>query len=143
MMAYDASRARGHYNDAVRRYFSAASHAGDFSGQGVGYVTAAADEGGAGARIRLSGRVDNGVWAALRYRIFGCPHLIAAAEAMCERFEGCPADSVRSLPLDELLADLEVPVEKTGRLLLLEDAFRRLADRQAEGLEKPGSGPQH
>lgn len=143
MMAYDAARARGHYSDAVRRYFRAASHAGDLEADGVGCVTAAADEGGAGARICLSGRAENGVWSVLRYRIFGCPHLIAAAEAVCERFEGCETDSVRSLPVDELLADLQIPVEKTGRLLLLEDAFRQLADRQAEGLEKPVPGPQH
>jgi NifU-like protein involved in Fe-S cluster formation len=139
MSANTAGPARGHYSEAVRRLFRAAGHAGELTSENGHFVVAEAVEGGAGARIRLSGRAEGGRWLALRYRIFGCPHLIAAAESVCERFEGAAVDAVRNLAVADLVAELEIPVEKTGRLLLLEDAFRQLA----AGLEKSASGPQH
>jgi NifU-like protein involved in Fe-S cluster formation len=128
--------ARGHYGDAVRRYFSRPAHAGE-PPAGRGPLTAAeAAEGGAGARIMLTAVTDGGRLIALRYRVFGCPHLIAAAEAVCERFEGRAVEELADFKVAELMASLEIPLEKTGRILLLEDAIRALRAR----LERHASG---
>lgn len=118
--------ARGAYNERVRRYFWDAAHAGD-PPPGCGTARSAeAAEGGAGARILLTAVTDNGVLVALRYRVFGCPHLIAATEAVCERFEGAPVQTLADMNVLQLVRSLEIPVEKTGRILLLEDAVRSL-----------------
>ena len=53
-----------------------------------------ASEGGAGARILLTAVTDRDTLSEVRYRVFGCPHLIAAAEAACERFEGQPVETL-------------------------------------------------
>jgi NifU-like protein involved in Fe-S cluster formation len=71
--------------------------------------------------------MDGNIVRRLRYRVFGCPHLIAAAEELCGRLEGQGPQALQDVPLAQLMQLLEVPVEKTGRLLLLEDAAHLLA----------------
>ncbi len=114
------------YSKRVRAYFDRPVHAGDLpAGSGPG-VSAEAGEGGDGARILLTAVTDNATLAVLRFRVFGCPHLIAAAEAVCERFEGKPVKMLAEFTAAELMETLDVPIEKTGRILLLEDALRSL-----------------
>ena len=72
--------------------------------------------------------MDSARLRAIRYAVFGCPHLIAAAELVCERFEGQPVEVLADFDPRELIDTLAVPVEKTGRILLLEDAVRALYD---------------
>jgi len=70
---------------------------------------------------------------AMRFRAWGCPHLIAGAEAACAALEG---HAVAGLPMwtsADLMQDLPVPVEKTGRILVLEDAVRSLGQRLCDG----------
>jgi NifU-like protein involved in Fe-S cluster formation len=116
------------YSEAVRRRFANPAHAGDLP---PGYAPAAVAEasGGSGLRIRLAAAAEGGVVRALRFRAFGCPHLIAAAEAACEEYEGRPAAELRRFSVPALIERLAVPVEKTGRILLLEDALAALAER--------------
>lgn len=117
---------RGVYSERVRHYFDKPRHAGDLSAEEGRRVSAQASEGGAGARIRLTAVAENDHLAALRFRVFGCPYLIAAAEAVCERFEGTPVQSLAEFSVEELIVTLEVPIEKTGRILLLEEALQSL-----------------
>ena len=116
----------GTYLPTVREYFSAPQHAGDLADVDSEVITAAVSEGGAGARIRLVGVCDGERWTRLAWRVFGCPHTIAAAEAACRRFEGAPVDTPGEFAFVDLVEELAIPVEKTGRILLLEDAFRAL-----------------
>jgi hypothetical protein len=76
----------------------------------------------------------------LRFRAFGCPHLIAAAEELCSRCEGGPPGALQDVPVAHLMELLQVPVEKTGRMLLLEDAAHSLARAILAG-EPSGTGP--
>jgi NifU-like protein involved in Fe-S cluster formation len=62
----------------------------------------------------------------MRFRAWGCPHLIAAAEMVCERFTGETVESLARFEPQRLMTMLAVPVEKSGRILLLEDALRLL-----------------
>ena len=114
------------YSAAVRRYFANPAHAGELSGTGGRELGARVDEGGAGARILLTAVTDKDTLTELRFRVFGCPHLVAACEAVCERFEGKPVEELAAFSAQELADRLMVPVTKTGRMLLLEDALRGL-----------------
>lgn len=106
------------YSEQVRRLFQA-QHAGDADGIAV-------DLERGGDRVVLSARVEDGRIAQLAFRVLGCPHLIAAAEAFCEAFEGQDAADLAGFAGNDLLKKLAIPVEKTGRILLLEDAVRAL-----------------
>lgn len=118
------------YSERVRALFFEAAHGGDLpagGGSAAGSpITVHAEEGGAGARIVLTGITDGDTLKTLRYRVFGCPHLVAAAEQSCERFEGGPVEAIRAFSVPELRAELGIPIEKTGRLLLLQDALNAL-----------------
>ena len=115
------------YNDTVRRHFAHPAHAGDLQAGYPDAVTAEVRESQAGSRVLLAAEVDDKVIVRLRYRVFGCPHLIAAAEELCGRLEGRAVDALQDVPVAQLRELLGVPVEKTGRLLLLEDAANSLA----------------
>jgi NifU-like protein involved in Fe-S cluster formation len=127
------------YNDAVRQRFENPLHAGDLGGRYPDVVTVEACESEAGCRIVLAAAMDGNAVLRLRYRVFGCPHLIAAAEELCSRLEGQGPQALQDVPLAQLMQLLEVPVEKTGRLLLLEDAAHLLArailDREQSGTD--------
>jgi len=118
---------RDPYNSAVRHRFAKPLHAGDLQAGYPDVVTAHVRESDAGVALTLAAELDGTVIRRLRYRVFGCPHLVAAAEEICERFEGKTAADLQQFPLAPLMELLEVPVEKTGRLLLLEDAVLSLA----------------
>ena len=122
----------GTYNDEVRRLFAAPAHAGDLPPGGLRTATAEKAESAAGCRVRLSAAEDAGRLAAVRFRAFGCPHLVAAAEAFCAAVEGQPVNALRAQRVQALTARLAVPVGKTGRLLLLEDAAEALAGKLLE-----------
>lgn len=111
-----------YYNEAVRRLFAAPAHAGDASG-----ITADVARGG--ARIVLAADLDGSRIARMRFRVLGGPYLVAAAEAACTGLEGQPVRALREFSGDGIMRILEIPVEKTGLMLLLEDAIRALGQQ--------------
>lgn len=113
------------YNSLLRACFVNPVHAGDLQGAYSHTVTAFAD-GGDGTVVQLEAGIEDGILRELRFRALACPHLIAAAECFCERFAGQPAASLQEFSPAEVMQELQVPVSKTGRILLLEDAVRRL-----------------
>ena len=108
------------YNDTVREYFAQTPHAGDLPGAASGYFE---DQ---GIRLRISAAVQDGRITAMRFTAWGCPHTIAAAEAVCRHFEGQPLAELDIFPSAQIMTDLAVPVEKTGRILVIEDTVRSL-----------------
>ena len=108
------------YNPKVREYFARAEHCGDLDNAATGYF---ADQ---GISIRLSAKFKDGTITALRFRAWGCPHVIAASEAVCRQFEGRPIVELEQFETAQIMLDLAVPVEKTGRILVLEDTVRSL-----------------
>lgn len=121
-----ASQADNPYNSCTRRYFGQPVHAGDLKGEYTVSAVALADESTAGARIQLAVGVEDGRLKECRFRVFGCPHLIAAGEWLCEHYEGKTLDELQQFKAADCMNLLAVPVEKTGRILLLEDAIRSL-----------------
>lgn len=112
----------GEYSDRVRALFGALQHAGDATGPRV-------DLSRGGQRVQLSCALDGGRIRALRFRAFACPHLLAALEEFCDEFEGRPVADLRQYEVGPTLEKLAVPVAKTGRILLLEDAILALYDK--------------
>ncbi|MFB3125424.1 MAG: iron-sulfur cluster assembly scaffold protein [Woeseiaceae bacterium] len=114
------------YSELVKRYFANPVHAGQLPDEYNKAVVGEAAESETGARVILYAVVDRDTVRILRYQVFGCPHLIAAAEAFCGAAEGQPVATLLQLDVPGLMDKLTIPVEKTGRVLILEDAAKAL-----------------
>lgn len=79
----------------------------------------------------MSAKVAGQTLEAVRFQVYGCPHCIAAGSWLTERLAGCRQEELRTWSWQEAAAALEVPAEKRGRLLILEDAVRSLAEAWA------------
>ena len=119
------------YNDVVRACFADPVHAGDPERRYTRSLSAGAAESAHGVRLVLSAGIEGNTVKALRFRVWGCPHLIAAAEVYCREREGREVEALGSLDVDGMMERLAVPVGKTGRILLLEDAARSLFEMAA------------
>jgi len=108
------------YSERVRELFARLEHAGDLADATSSELS---DQ---GVRIRLAANHRDGQIQALRFRAWGCPHLLAACEAFCSDYEGRSASDLSGFQAGEIMRILSIPVEKTGRILVLEDAVRSL-----------------
>ncbi|HEX4153274.1 MAG TPA: hypothetical protein VHY75_13785 [Steroidobacteraceae bacterium] len=66
---------------------------------------------------------EGGTIRSVRFLAFGCPHVIAAAQWLAERAVGLPARAQLPESVQSLRRRFEVPIEKLGRLLVVEDAW--------------------
>jgi NifU-like protein involved in Fe-S cluster formation len=122
----------GRYSQTVRQLFAAAPLSGALpSGPGRRCLgeAQALDR---GAWVRLELRLQDGIVADARFRAWGCPHLIAACALVTGRLVGKRVPEACHLDPLELSRELEVPADKLGRLLVLQDALRGLAAGMAE-----------
>lgn len=115
------------YSARVRELFLNPVHAVELDGA----ISVDVDD--QGIRLRLEARLAEQNVEALSFRAWGCPHVLAAAEAFCARFEGRPAADLLEFRAADLMQSLSVPVEKTGRILVLEDAVRSLGQAIRDG----------
>ncbi len=109
------------YNELTRRYFESAAGAGELQGPGVS--RGAAGNRAQGTWVQFDLQVEAGVVAAAKFLAFACPHTIAMSAWLTEHAPGRPA---RPLPAEDVQALRErfaLPVEKMGRLLIIEDAW--------------------
>jgi nitrogen fixation NifU-like protein len=110
------------YSPEVRALFADPAHSGIIDG------ACRADIADQGVRISLFVAIEGGAIARLGYLAWGCPHLIAATEAFCREYEGHDPAELLEFSSSGLMQSLCVPVEKTGRILVLEDAVRSLGN---------------
>ena len=115
------------YSPEVRALFANPAHAGDLDGGRTVAVS------GQDVRLELSGAAQGGRLEALCFRAWACPHVIAAAEAACARLEHATVAELLEFSVVDLMENLAVPVEKTGRILVLEDAVRSLGRALRDG----------
>ncbi len=111
------------YGPLVRALFERPEHAGAVTGG----VSAGAE--GPEARVQLFARPDGETVTHLGFRAWGCPHVIAAAEYFCANHQGSALSELEAFDVSEIIEKLSVPAEKTGRILVLEDAVRALCGR--------------
>jgi hypothetical protein len=111
------------YGEHVRELFANPAHAGQLPDAVRAYVD---DQ---GVRVELSARCRDEHIETLRFRAWGCPHLLAAAEAFCREYEGSGRAGLAGFSAAGIMQTLPVPTEKAGRILVLEDAVRLLSQR--------------
>ena len=119
------------YSDRVRELFAAADFAGTLSDG----ISVRLEE--QGVCIELSCHSDGERINDVKYRVWGCPHLIAAAEAFCTGYRGQRVAHFLDFSASGLMQTLAVPVEKTGRILVLEDAVRSLGAAVRDASKSP------
>jgi NifU-like protein involved in Fe-S cluster formation len=113
------------YNSTVRDHFDAPRNAPCHSA-GPGVVFGEAGSEASGTWFRLSARMSEGRLAEIRFEAYGCPHSIAAASLLTEQLQGATVEEASRWTWRAVQQPLEVPAEKRGRLLILEDALRCL-----------------
>jgi NifU-like protein involved in Fe-S cluster formation len=111
------------YSSEVRRRFLAPARAGDISQDAGDVVEGAAEDRSLNVWFRFQAQLQDRRIARVRFRAYGCPHAVAAADAVAEMLEGEPVDAMSDLDLDAIAARLAVPREKFGKLLRIEDAL--------------------
>jgi NifU-like protein involved in Fe-S cluster formation len=109
------------YSELTQRYFKQAPNAGILNGLGVGSAAAGSRDTGTKLRFYIQ-VVDDHVMAA-RFLAFGCPHVIAVAAWLTENCAGKRAHAALPEDVHALQRRFEVPAEKLGRLLVVEDAW--------------------
>ncbi len=108
------------YSQRVRELFATTPHAGAIAG---GVSVLIEDQ---GMRLELSAKAAGDRISELGFRAWGCPHLIAAAAAFCTGYKERKVAHLQQFSAAGIMQTLAVPVEKTGRILVLEDAVRSL-----------------
>jgi NifU-like protein involved in Fe-S cluster formation len=109
------------YNDLTRRYFEAPANAGVLLGPGVFRGSAGDREHGTWVQFDL--QLQAGIVLAARFLAFGCPHVIAVSAWLAEQVAGRPPTAVLPENVQSIRDRFEVPLEKLGRLLIIEDAW--------------------
>jgi NifU-like protein involved in Fe-S cluster formation len=120
------------YSARVRALFAGPEHSGDLE-----KPDRRVQINEQGVRVALAAAIEGDIIVALRFRAWGCPHLLAAAEAFCRAFEGRPVSALQAFSAAEIMQTLPVPREKLGRILVLEDAARSLGQSARQSPE-PG-----
>lgn len=118
------------YSALTQRYFAAAPGAGTLDGPDVATGSAGSRSGGAWVQfqIRVPAPRDGAARIAeARFLAFGCPHTIAAAAWVAEQAVGRAPSADLPQPVEAIRRLFAVPVEKLGRLLVVEDAWRAVA----------------
>ena len=117
------------YNALTRALFADSLHVGDLQNEHEITAHAVASESADGARIELTIGLAGGKLQECRFRVFGCPHLVAATEWLCRNSEGGTMVDLAAFRAADCMEPLDISVEKTGRILLLEDAIRLLTEQ--------------
>lgn len=109
------------YSELTRRYFESPGSVGELSGAGVFRGVAGNREHGTWVQFDL--RCESGKVRAARFLAFACPHTIAVSAWLAEQAVGKTV--TRALPesVQDLRDRFDVPVDKMGRLLIIEDAW--------------------
>ena len=113
------------YSELTRRYFESAATAGELAGPDV--FRGAAGDRERGTWVQFDLQVRQGKVRAARFLAFACPHSIAVCAWLTETALGKPLQRNLAESAQELRRRFEVPVEKTGRLLIIEDAWSAAA----------------
>jgi NifU-like N terminal domain len=113
------------YNELTRRYFESSSSVGELKGRGV--FRGAAGNCDQGTWVQFDLECESGTLRAARFLAFACPHTIAVSAWLAEQSVGRALSGALPESVPSLRDRFAVPVEKMGRLLIIEDAWRAAA----------------
>lgn len=115
------------YSSIVVDHFEHPRNGGRFEA-GEGVIKGTAGSIAQGTMFVLSARIDGERIEAVRFEAYGCPHCIAAGSWLSERLVGLTRDRLRAWRWRDADQALQFPLEKRGRLLILEDAVHALSE---------------
>ena len=124
------------YNDLTRRYFEAPANAGVLVGPGVFRGSAGDREHGTWVQFDL--QTDAGTVLAARFLAFACPHVIAVSAWLTEQAVGRQLTAALPESVQTLRERFAIPLEKLGRLLIIEDAWTAAAAAALRAPREPG-----
>ncbi|MGA2397862.1 MAG: iron-sulfur cluster assembly scaffold protein [Steroidobacteraceae bacterium] len=113
------------YNELTRRYFEHPARIGALEGSDCYRGAAGSPSAGTWVQfdVRLAPPGAEPRVREARFLAFGCPHVIAAAALVAEQAEGGTPEPRLPQSVHTLRERLEAPVEKLGRLFVVEDAW--------------------
>jgi hypothetical protein len=113
------------YNELTRRYFENAANAGTLTGRGCFRGSAGSQSQGTWVQfdVQVNPEAPALTIEAVRFLAFGCPHVIAVSAWLAERAVGLDAQPRLPEDVPSLRERFQLPVEKLGRLLIVEDAW--------------------
>jgi nitrogen fixation protein NifU and related proteins len=114
------------YSAEVRQRFASSQSVGELQ-PAPDVISAFAGSVEQGAKYWLYARIHAERIADLKYRVYGCPHTIAAASLAADQIRGVSLVELEEWNWRNIASKLDVPAQKRGKLLLLEDAVRLLA----------------
>jgi nitrogen fixation NifU-like protein len=109
------------YSEATLHYFRTAEAVGVLTGPGTFRGAAGSRE--RGTWVQFDVRVGEGIIRDARFLAFGCPHAIAVSAWVAEQAVGRAARAALPDTVQALSERFAVPVEKRGRMLIIEDAW--------------------
>jgi NifU-like protein involved in Fe-S cluster formation len=109
------------YNQLTRDYFETAANAGELRGSSV--FRGAAGNMSQGTWVQFDLRIEAGAVSATKFLAFACPHVIAVSAWLAEQAVGRGVQPSLPESVQALRDRFAIPVEKTGRLLIVEDAW--------------------
>ena len=112
------------YSLEVQQRFHSPQGAGEFAEGTPGLATGEAEDRTLNVWVRIQVQVVGTVIRSVQFRVFGCPHMLAAAGWVAEALQGRESDALRELDMHEIRKTLDAPLEKLGKLLVLEDALQ-------------------
>jgi NifU-like protein involved in Fe-S cluster formation len=114
------------YSAEVRQRFASPHSVGELQ-PGPDVISAIAGTVEQGAKYWLYARTRAERIEELKYRVYGCPHTIAAASLAADQLRGVTLEQMEDWNWRKIASKLDVPAQKRGKLLVLEDAVRLLA----------------
>ena len=115
------------YSPEVKRRLRSPERVGFARKSASPLVTGDAEDRSLNVWVRYQIRVRDGAIDAVRFEAYGCPHFIAAADWHAEQLEGRPSDSLAEPDTRGAREALDVPIEKLGKLLVIENALAACA----------------
>jgi NifU-like protein involved in Fe-S cluster formation len=112
------------YSLEVQQRFRLPPGAGEFSERTPGVAASEAADKTLNVWVRVQIEFVGTVIRTVRFNVFGCPHIVAAASWVAESLHGCDTTALGELDMRDVGRRLDVPLEKLGKLLVLEDALR-------------------
>jgi cysteine desulfurase len=113
-------------NERAQHYFWSPARPPRFPGgaQPAGIRQGRAGRRADGTQVLFELEIDDGFVKSARFSAYGCPHTLAVAAWLCEVLEGARIDAGPPGAPVEWAEKFQVPAEKLGRLLVVEDALR-------------------
>jgi NifU-like protein involved in Fe-S cluster formation len=116
-------------SEVVRRFKAAAAPRELSTGAAVAeadgrarIVAAEAEDRTLNVWVRFEVEVSQGIIREAAFQVFGCPHTVAAASWVADALRGKSVDNLADFDVQQVRRALEVPTEKLGKLLRIEDA---------------------